>query len=141
MAATSAQSYSNHVHRPTLSGVAGLGALFALGFAVRLLWRDVSTLNLALLSLAVAATALSLISRNYIVRLQDRIIRVEMQMRLERLGKAAAMPMLTMKQITALRFASDAELPALIDRATAETLTPDQIKRAVKEGQPDWLRT
>ena len=47
----------------------------------------------------------------------------------------------SIKHIAALRFASDAELPALIDRAIAEQLTPDQIKRAVKDWQPDLLRT
>jgi hypothetical protein len=46
-----------------------------------------------------------------------------------------------MPQLIAVRFASDAELPALIDRAAAEKLTPDQIKRAVTDWQGDYLRT
>ena len=40
-------------------------------------------------------------------------------------------------QVVALRFASDEELPALLDRAEREQLTPDQIKRAVKNWVPD----
>jgi hypothetical protein len=45
------------------------------------------------------------------------------------------------KQVVALRFASDAELPALYDRALADRLTPDAIKRAVTQWRADRLRT
>jgi hypothetical protein len=81
------------------------------------------------------------ISRTYIVRLQNRIIRVEMMLRLERLGRGADFGKLSMAQIAALRFASDAELPALIGRAINERLTSDQIKRAVTDWQGDYFRT
>ena len=81
------------------------------------------------------------ISRAYIVRLQDRIIRLEMRLRLERLGRAADFDRLAHGQIVALRFASDQELPALIERAVAERLTSAQIKQAVQQWQPDWYRT
>ena len=135
------QSYANHTHRPTLTAIAGLPALLAFVLVVLLLLRDLSLLNVLLLCLTITAIALVLISRSYTVRLQDRIIRLEMLGRLERLGRGAALSQLSMKQLTALRFASDAELPALLDRALAENLSPDQIKRAVKAWQPDWLRT
>jgi len=45
------------------------------------------------------------------------------------------------KQIAALRFASDAELPALLERAVRENLKPDAIKRAVTTWTPDLDRT
>jgi len=41
----------------------------------------------------------------------------------------------------ALRFASDAELPALLERADREQLSSDQIKKAIKNWVPDWDRT
>jgi hypothetical protein len=44
-------------------------------------------------------------------------------------------------QLVALRFASSAELPALVDRAIAERLSRDDIKRAIKNWIPDWERT
>jgi hypothetical protein len=89
----------------------------------------------------VAAVTLVVISRTYTVRLQNRIVRVEMMLRLERLGRGAAFRELTMGQLAALRFASDAELPALLDRALAEDLSSDQIKRAVTNWQADYFRT
>jgi hypothetical protein len=47
----------------------------------------------------------------------------------------------TNKQIAALRFASEQELPALVERTARESLKPDDIKRAVKVWVPDQDRT
>jgi hypothetical protein len=43
--------------------------------------------------------------------------------------------------IVALRFASDQELPALLERAVREKLSPEQIKRVIKTWMPDPYRT
>ena len=48
---------------------------------------------------------------------------------------------LSPKQVVALRFASDDELGELLARAVREQMTPDAIKRAVKQWRPDYLRT
>jgi hypothetical protein len=48
---------------------------------------------------------------------------------------------LSMKQLAALRFASDAELPALCERAAREKLAPGDIKRAIRAWTPDYNRT
>jgi hypothetical protein len=56
-------------------------------------------------------------------------------------GQDARLNQLTPKQIVALRFASDEELGALLDRAIREKLSPQEIKRAVKRWRPDHLRT
>ena len=61
--------------------------------------------------------------------------------RLERLGKGSEFTLLSTPQLVALRFASDAELPDLVDRAWKENLALVQIKRAVKDWQPDLHRT
>jgi hypothetical protein len=138
---TQAQSYENHAHRPTLSAIASISGFVALLYFVYRAIMAPSAEALALVLLGVAVLALSLLSRVYITRLQDRIIRTEMGLRLARLGRGADLGRLSIKQVTALRFASDAELPGLADRALAEHLSPDQIKRAVKDWQADHLRT
>ena len=53
----------------------------------------------------------------------------------------AALSRLSRSQVVALRFASDAELPALLERAEREHLTGDQIKRAIKDWVADLDRT
>jgi hypothetical protein len=135
------QSYEHHAHRPTLSAIAFFCALGALGLLLYDVSRAPSLAGGALILLTAAVVTLTLISRVYTTKLQDRIIRTEMALRLARLGLADDLDRLTIKQITALRFASDAELPPLVSRTLSERLTPDQIKRAVTNWQPDHLRT
>jgi hypothetical protein len=139
--ATPTQNYASHTHRPTLTAVAGFFAFAALAMMARIAIRQPTLQSFALLSLTLSVVTLVLISRAYTVRLQDRIIRLEMHGRLDRLGRGREFDRLGTKQLTALRFASDAELPALVDRTLAENLTPDQIKRAVTDWQADWHRT
>ena len=136
-----AQNYANHVQLPTLSVIAFFSTIAALGFFIAEMMRFRGPLMYGLLCLWIAAMCLTLISRFYTVRLQDRIIRLEMKLRLERLGLGAAFERLSTPQIVALRFASDAELPALIDQAIAGHLTNRQIKQAVREWQADNHRT
>ncbi len=84
------------------------------------------------------------ISRAYTVRLQDRIIKLEMRVRSATLLSPAqqiALARLEKPQIIALRFASDAELPGLLERAEREKLSANQIKEAITNWVPDWDRT
>jgi len=104
-------------------------------------FRKPSVHMFGLVALAFSAIVLALISRAYTVRLQDRIIRLEMRLRLERVGKGPDDTRLSTPQLVALRFASHAELPALTARALTENLVLDQIKRAVHDWQPDLHRT
>jgi hypothetical protein len=82
--------------------------------------------------------------RTYSLKVQDRLIRLEEQLRYQRTlpadlaGRAAA---LALHQIIALRFASDAELPELVQQVLEGKLSkPDEIKRAIKNWRPDTLR-
>ena len=138
------QSYENHAHRPILTVVGFMCVAFATAqFA--LLWRVLgSSTSLGLLALCAAVMVLLQISRRYTTRLQDRIIKLEMRVRTASVltpEQQRLLDQLNNKQIAALRFACDAELPALLERAVREKLPPKEIKRAVKTWIPDWDRT
>ena len=135
------QTYANHAYRPTAWNIAWLVAVVAL---VLLIWRAIvepSWQALALLLLAASVFLTVSLLRVFALRLQNRIIRLEMQVRLAGLGRGDVLARVTLPQLIALRFASDAELPALADRAHAEGLTPKQIKQAIRDWQGDYLRT
>lgn len=77
------------------------------------------------------------------IRVQDRVIRLEERLRFSALlsePDRTSSNSLTLRQIVALRFASDAELPSLVHRALEEGLTPKQIKTAIATWRPDLLR-
>lgn len=76
-------------------------------------------------------------------RVQDRVIRLEETLRLERLlpDRALDIERLTPDQFVGLRFASDAEVPHLIDRIfVGELVSTDDVKRAVQHWRPDHFR-
>jgi hypothetical protein len=116
-------------------------AILALGVLIAEALRQPGLLVLGALCLTLAVMFLIAISRVYIVRLQDRIILLEMRVRLARLGREADYTRLSKRQLVALRFSSDAELPALIQRAVSDHLTSRQIKEAIRDWQPDYQRT
>jgi hypothetical protein len=134
------QHYANHPHRPWAWNVAWVSAVVAAGVLIWLAYQAPSAQSLALALLGVAVVIGVTLTRLFGLRLQNRIIRVEMQLRLARAGREQALARLTLPQLVALRFASDAELPALLDRTLAEQLTADQIKRAVTDWQGDYGR-
>lgn len=138
------QSYKNHAHRPVLTGVGFVFVMIAVvSFVQR--WRATGDrLSMGLLALCAAVIVLLQISRRYTTRLQDRIIKLEMRVRAAAFLTPEQLRLLGQlhnKQIAALRFASDPELPALLERAVREKLPPNEIKRAVKTWTPDLDRT
>jgi hypothetical protein len=72
---------------------------------------------------------------------QDRLIRLEERLRMTALGVPhATVYALTERQLIGLRFASDAELPTLAERALREKLTEKQIKASIQTWRPDYFR-
>lgn len=91
-----------------------------------------------------AITWLSFMLRqHYALGNQNRIVRLEMRLRYYQLTHTRLEEYenkLSFGQIAALRFASDAELPSLLQRAVTEHLSPDEIKKAITDWQPDEMR-
>jgi hypothetical protein len=92
---------------------------------------------------AIAITTGLIFARWMPLRVQDRVIRLEETLRLERLlpGRAMDIERLTRDQLIGIRFASDAEVPHLMDRImSGELVTRDDVKRAVQHWRPDHSR-
>ena len=83
-------------------------------------------------------------ARTMALRVQDRVIRLEEQLRCERVLPADLKPRIgafTVDQLISLRFASDAELPALARRVLDDKIDQRKaIKQMVKSWRPDYLR-
>jgi hypothetical protein len=114
--------------------------IFVVGY---LLFRHPGIGGAWLLLISVALLILAGRLRSWATHLQDRVIRME-----ERVRLAAILPEplrariveLSDSQIVGLRFASDAELPALFQRALDEKLSRSDIKKAITDWRPDYSR-
>jgi hypothetical protein len=90
-----------------------------------------------------ALCVLAVKARLYANKVQDRVIRLEQRLRLATLLSEplrSSVSELTEEQLIGLRFASDAECPGLVQRALAEKLSRDVVKKAILNWQPDNFR-
>jgi hypothetical protein len=140
------QNYANHRQLvPMFHGVLfGIIVLTLIGSVVNLIesFGDHQRLYSASLIVAVciALVILFLFTRIFSLKAQDRAIRAEENLRHFAMTGKLLDPRLGTLQTVALRFASDGEFVALARRAAEEGLTPDAIKRAVKNWRPDTYR-
>ena len=82
----------------------------------------------------------SLLARMNPLKVQDRTIRVEEQLRYFILTGSPIDPKITIPQLIALRFASDDEFPKLAEKAALTSMTPDEIKNEIQQWRPDEHR-
>ena len=143
--ADSGQNYGNHAKFfPLFHFVAAPITMLYFINEVRHLWMNPnrSTAFAALVAFGILAAVFA--SRLMALKVQDRVIRLELQLRMRGLLPAdlqSRMHQLTPRQMVALRFASDAELADLV-RAVLDGKLANQkaIKQAIKDWQGDYLR-
>lgn len=112
-----------------------------LGYAIYELVNGSFTLQtLFLIGLVVLALIPGILARMYALKLQDRLIRTEEQLRYYMLTTKRIDSRITMNQLIALRFAPDEEFVRLVDRAVAENLTPIEIKQSIQMWRADHQR-
>lgn len=143
--ATPPQDFKSHRrYYPLLHFVVQPILLVNLIVAGRVAMRDPSAWNLWQVVLAAGLGALSWAARAMALRVQDRVIRIEMRLRFTALldrDTLAATSRLTRSQLVGLRFAGDGELPALVKRCLASELANGEaVKKEIRDWQPDWLR-
>ena len=145
MAKEKIQSYENHAHNVLAYN------LFASSiFLINVVWSayrafvSFSFESVLALLLAMAFVVLCWYARVFALTVQDRVIRLEMRLRLTQLLPADLQSRVndfTVAQLVGLRFASDQELPDLARKVVEEKLTDRKaIKQLVRHWQPDMLR-
>lgn len=140
------QNYANHRRFvPLFHGVLlGILVLTLIGSVVNLFesWGDHERIYSAslILVLDVCCLMLFFFCRIFALKAQDRAIRAEENLRYFAMTGKLLDPALSIRQIIALRFASDAEFLALAQQAVNGNMPPDAIKRAVKQWRADTYR-
>ena len=139
------QNFKNHGRVVPSYHIGVLGAFTAyLIWAIYRLFQtpEVETAIHVLVSSALLTMGISL--RGQILRVQDRVIRLEMRLRMrdqlptDVASRAAHLPV---KQLIALRFASDQELGQLVREVLEGSVTdPKEIKKRITDWQADHLR-
>ena len=138
------QNYKNHAKMVPGFHYLGMFSILALvGGSINYLLRATPD-NKYLAALLVLASIILAILWIYIrvfpLKAQDRAIRAEEGLRYFMMTGKAFPSELKMGQIIALRFASDSEYLALLDRAVKENLSNKEIKMAIQNWKADYYR-
>jgi uncharacterized membrane protein (Fun14 family) len=144
MANQKPQTFENHVRQVPVFALCNL-VLFVnlIGRLVGLRY-GISFRSVMDVLVGAVLIVLFVVARNSVVTVQDRLIRLEMRVRLAGLLPADLLPRIpefSVAQLVSLRFACDEELPALARRVLEEKLEDRKaIKKLVKNWQADYLR-
>jgi hypothetical protein len=141
----SEQNLQNHAQRVPLFlgvGLALLASIIGSGVNLYQSWGDHQRLYSAslLLVLSICLLLVTFMARVFALKAQDRAIRAEENLRHFVLTGKLLDPRLEPLQIVGLRFAADAEFPALAQLAAEKGLSQKEIKEAVKSWRADFYR-
>jgi len=138
------QNYKNHrkfVVGYHFIGLLGVLALIA-GAVINLIHSADDNLYSA--SLILLSSILLLLAffflRGFALKAQDRAIVAEEKFRHYLLTGKSLPSELRVRQIVGLRFASDEEFPALVEKSIKENMSEDAIKKAIKNWKGDYYR-
>ncbi len=139
------QSYQNHVRRlPMIYTVMALIVVANILWSAYRLTGGLTGDNVMAFLVSLALLIMALSARTQTLTVQNRVVRLEMRHRFRELlpsDVAARACALSIPQLVSLRFASDAELPELVNEVLSGQLTEAKaIKQRVKEWQADHLR-
>jgi Family of unknown function (DUF6526) len=139
------QNFENHTKRvPAFHFVVLPILLFNVIWCIERLIHQHTFATVVSLLVAIALLLLALNARLFALTVQDRVIRLEMQLRLQQVlpqDVKPRIPEFTLAQLVSLRFASDAELPELARKVLDEKLNDRKaIKKLIRNWQPDYLR-
>lgn len=139
------QTFANHARYVPMFHFVG-GALLAIWLysSVARVVREPSLYHTYELCPPLALAIAYWYARVFALAAQDRVIRLELRLRLKDLlppREFARFDELTPGQVVALRFASDAELPALVAEVLdGKLVRPADIKKRIQNWQADWWR-
>jgi hypothetical protein len=139
------QNYSNHTRWvPPYHFFALPVLLLNIGWSIYHLIKVQSADTVITLLLALALLIVALLGRLFTLKVQDRLIRLEMRLRMMGVlpqDLRGRIPEFTPDQLIALRFASDGELPALARKVLDEKIAARKpIKQMVKNWEADEFR-
>jgi Family of unknown function (DUF6526) len=138
------QSYKSHIRwLPAFHFFAVPVLLLNTINELRHLYNDPSRSTAFAAIVAAAILTVAFLSRIQALTAQDRLIRLEMRLRLQPLLPTELMARfneLTPPQLVALRFASDGELADLVRTVLKDGTKQGAIKKLIKQWQPDLLR-
>jgi hypothetical protein len=144
MATEKPQSFKNHVRQIPIFALGNLVLFVNLVGRLVDLRHGISFGPVMDVLVSAALIALFVMGRNSAVAVQDRVIRLEMRLRLAGVlppDLCSRIPEFTVAQLVSLRFACDAELPALARKVLDEKLDDRKaIKKLIKNWQADYLR-
>ncbi|MBX6359994.1 MAG: hypothetical protein IRZ03_07940 [Acidobacterium ailaaui] len=138
------QTYANHVRiQPAFHYFLVPVLILNLIYSLVLLIRHPNPNAVWMLIMAVALLIMAFLVRTNPLKVQDRLIRLEERLRLSALLSEplrSRIPELRESQLVALRFASDEEVPALVEETLKNHLEAKEIKQRIKHWRPDHWR-